>query len=599
MEKRKIAFYLIFLFSFLFFIFNLAPTVTYGDSAEFVIGAYKLTIVHPSGYPLYLLLGKLFTFIPIGDIAYRVNLMSAFFGALTSSMVFLILSELTQSLLISFISTFTLTFSLTFSYLSTIAEVYTLNAFFVALLIYILLQWNKKGEKKLLFLFSFILGLSLTNHLTILLFLPSFLIYFFLNSSKAYLRSMDLAKMIFLFLLGLLPYLYIPIVSSSSSEIIFWPKIRSFKEFILFVSGSHFKVWLLNRSIKEFINSISKFISFLLIQFPGLATVFGVIGFWRNKKEYKKEFILLFLMFFVLFLFGINYRIEDIHHFYLPCYLIFSIWIGFGILWLWKRTPQQKKYRILFISTIFLLFLSYKLTYETLGIPMQIEKSCYFSDTSRMGLLSTEKNSVIICDWAYATLFRYWQMVYGIRKDVKIVFDYDENWIEYVERLYGKKKLYLTKHNQWVSAKYYLIPYSFIYKVEKTRPEFKESDSTPQSFTNISFFDEILLLGYDIIEEIKEKRILVLKLYWKALKEPKETYDVEIKVLDCKRKVIYFKDFRPVYGHYSTAKWKEGEILTEKLELYLPSKKFPLLIDLTLYNMEKKKSCKRSLNIPL
>ncbi len=567
-------FFLIFFASFLFYLFNLAPTVTYGDSAEFVIGAYKLTIVHPSGYPLYLLLGKLFTFIPIGDIAYRINLMSAFFGALTCSMIFLILSELTKSLFISFISTLTLTFSLTFSYLSTIAEVYTFSALFASILIYILIQWRKSGVKKFLFLFSFVLGSSLTNHLTILIFFPSFLIYLFLNKPKTALKPMDLAKMIFLFLLGLLPYLYIPIRSRSSLETIFWPGVKSLKEFMLFISGSHFRVWFLNQNIKEFINSILKFISFLLIQFPGLATVFGAIGFWRNKKEYKKEFILFSLMFFSLFLFGINYQVEDIHHFYLPCYLIFSVWIGFGILWLWKRTPPQKKFKALFILTMSLLFIFYYFTYKFLQIPIQIEKSFYFSDTSRAGLISTEKNSVIICDWAYATLYRYWQMIYKIRMDVIIAFDYREKWIEYVEKLYVKKKVYLSRFEEGVSSKYYLIPEGFIYKVEKTPHRFKVSDAKPQIFLNQTFFDSIVLIGYDILSKPEEREIFSINLYWKALKKLEEVFNAEIEFLDSKRKTFYSKEFKPVYGYYSTEKWNEGEILKEKLNLYFPFKNF-------------------------
>lgn len=575
MAKRKLLFcFIVFFASFLFYLSNLAPTVTHGDSAEFIIGAYKLTIVHPSGYPLYLLLGKLFTFIPVGDIAYRINLMSAFFGALTCSIIFLILFELTHSISISSISTFTLTLSYTFSYLSTIAEVYTLNTFFVSFLIYILLQWRKTGEKKLLFLFSFILGLSLTNHLTILLFIPSFLIYFFLNRSKTYLRLMDFTKMIFLFFLGLLPYIYIPICSHSSSEIIFWPKVKSLKEFLLFVSGSHFKVWFFNQNIREIVNSILKFISFLLIQFPGLATVFGVIGFWKNKKEYKKEFLLLFLIFFFLFLFGINYRVEDIHHFYLPCYLISSIWIGFGILWLWRRTPPQKKFRALFLLTILLLFIFYPFTYKFLQIPVYMVKSFYFSDTSRLGLISTEKNSVIICDWAYATLYRFWQMIYKMRKDVIVVFDYDENWINYVEKLYGKRSIYLSRFEKGVSSKYYLIPESFIYKVEKTPPEFKVAGAKPQILMNQTFFDSIVLIGYDILNKPEERGIFSINLYWKSLRKLQESFNAEIEFLDSKGKTFYSKEFRPVYGYYSNEKWNEGEILKEKLNLYFPLKSF-------------------------
>lgn len=573
MMNKKILFSLfVFLSSFIYFVAQLAPTVVYGDSAELVIGAYKLTIVHPSGYPLYLLLGKLFTFIPIGDIGYRINLMSAFFGALSCSFVFLILLDLAKSLFVSLISTFTLALSFTFSFLSTIAEVYTLNSFFFVLLIYILIQWKRKGEKKFLFLFSFLLGLSLTNHLTILIFFPSFLIYFLLDKSRIYLKLLDLVKIIALFTLGLLPYLYIPISSFSSAETIFWPKIKSLRDFFLFVSGSHFKVWILSQSLSEFLKSILKFISFLLIQFPGFATVFGAIGFLECKKNKKEEFILFSTMFFSLFLFVTNYRVGDINHFYLPCYIIFSIWVGFGIIWLWERTPEEKKFRKLFAFTILLLLISYPLTYEILDIPSRSQQSFYFSDTSRMGLISAEKNSVIICDWSYATLFRYWQMIYKIRRDVIVVFDYDENWIKYVDEIYGKRKIYLSRFEKGVGSKYYLIPESFLYKVEKSPQEFKENVGKPEFLINQVFFDSIVLIGYDIIKEPEERGIFSINLYWKALKKLEKAYFAEIEMLDSRGKTFYFKIFRPVYGFYSTEKWSEGEILKEKLNLYFPFK---------------------------
>lgn len=590
MNKKRFLFSLLSFFApFLFYLFHLAPTVTYGDSAEFVIGAYKLTIVHPTGYPSYLLLGKLFTFLPIGDFSYRVNLISAFFGALTCAILFLIILELTKSYPISFVSIFTLAFSLIFSHLSTIAEVYTLNTFFFSLLIYILLQWKKSGKKKFLFLLSFILGLSLTNHLTILIFFPSFLIFLLLNKSQISLKPLDYLKFLALFLLGLFPYLYIPIVSLSPSEIIFWPKIKSLKEFIMFVSGSHFKVWFLNQSLKELGKNILKFFSFLLIQFPGLATVFGAIGFLKCKKD-KKEFVLLSLMFFSLFLFGINYKIEDIHHFYLPCHLIFSIWVGFGILWLWERTHPQKKYRFLFTFTLFLLFFLYIFTYQTLKIPIQVEKSYFFPDTSKMGLISTERDSVIICDWAYATLFRYWQMIHKIRKDVIIVFDYDENWLEYVEKLYGKRKLYLSRFEKGVGSKYYLIPENFIYKVEKNPPQFKAPNSKPQIFTNQVFFDSIVLIGYGILNKPEEREILSLDIYWKALKKTEKAYDVEIEIQDKKGRPLSFKKFRPVYGLYSTEKWKKGEILKERVNLYFPLKSSSFKIKFSISDKEERRS---------
>ena len=61
---------------------TLAPSLLWGDSAEFQTLSYTLGMTHPSGYMTQIVFGKLFTYIPVGNIAYRVNLMSAFFGAL-------------------------------------------------------------------------------------------------------------------------------------------------------------------------------------------------------------------------------------------------------------------------------------------------------------------------------------------------------------------------------------------------------------------------------------------------------------------------------------------------------------------------------------
>jgi len=63
------------------YLFTACPTVYLGDSGELTAAAFSIGIPHNSGYPLYVLLGKLFCLIPLGSIGFRVNLMSCFFGA--------------------------------------------------------------------------------------------------------------------------------------------------------------------------------------------------------------------------------------------------------------------------------------------------------------------------------------------------------------------------------------------------------------------------------------------------------------------------------------------------------------------------------------
>ncbi len=71
------------------------PTISpYRDSGDMITSAYTLGIAHPPGYPLYVLLGKFFTIIiPFGNIAYRINLMSVFFGALSCGILYLLIKK--------------------------------------------------------------------------------------------------------------------------------------------------------------------------------------------------------------------------------------------------------------------------------------------------------------------------------------------------------------------------------------------------------------------------------------------------------------------------------------------------------------------------
>ena len=148
----------LFIASFILYVSTLAPSVVtiFDDSLEFQLVTYQLGIAHPTGYPLYTLLGKLFTFIPAGgDVAYRVNLLSAFFGAATVALLYLLIVRLSsgsmeknQSSTLPFfpsslsahlggiIGALLFAISPVFWQQATIAEVYTLNAFFVATLLF-------------------------------------------------------------------------------------------------------------------------------------------------------------------------------------------------------------------------------------------------------------------------------------------------------------------------------------------------------------------------------------------------------------------------------------------------------------------------------
>ena len=192
---------------------------------ELTTASYVLGIAHNTGYPLYILLGKLFTLFPIGDVAYRVNPISAVFASLTVSFIFLIIVELTRNRAAALIGALTVAFSSTLWANANWADSYSLNAFSTTLVTWLLLRWRTTGQVWYLRLTVLAFGLSIGNHRLIVVPAPGILL--FLWSARRRLSTGHWLHLAFLFLLGLSVYLYLPIRGSQGASAELGPARRS------------------------------------------------------------------------------------------------------------------------------------------------------------------------------------------------------------------------------------------------------------------------------------------------------------------------------------------------------------------------------------
>src|SRR5262245_4457677 len=163
---------------------TLAPSVLTSDSAEFQVLAYQVGIAHTPGYPVYMLLAKLFTLLPIGDIAYRVNLFSAFSAAVAVAGVYVATQLLARDRLAAVFAALALAVGFTFWSQAIIAEVYAPGAALVALIWCGLLAWYRTGKRWPLFLAGACGGLGLGVHSTVALFAPAVLLFLWLNRRR-------------------------------------------------------------------------------------------------------------------------------------------------------------------------------------------------------------------------------------------------------------------------------------------------------------------------------------------------------------------------------------------------------------------------------
>ncbi len=137
---------ILFFASLILYAVTAAPSVAtlFDDSLEFHVILPTLGIAHPSGYPLYTLLGKLFTLLlPCRDPAGRANLLSALAAALTVGLLYLAARRLAGSRPAALTATVAFALSPAWWSQATLAEVYALHGLLVAIFIYCLLRWEE------------------------------------------------------------------------------------------------------------------------------------------------------------------------------------------------------------------------------------------------------------------------------------------------------------------------------------------------------------------------------------------------------------------------------------------------------------------------
>src|ERR671916_1385996 len=194
---------------------TLAPTVLpYGtpdtlDSPMLQTEVSVLGVGHPTGYPTYMMLTHLFTYLPGGNPAYQVNLASAVYGVTAVLLVYLAGLRLARRAVPAAAGALAFGLSGAFWGQAAIAEVYTFEALLVALVIFVVLLWRDRREGRYLLLSAFLVGLSLTHHLTSILLNPAALAFVFLSDRRVFSRTGLMLRCLGLFLLGLLPLLYL------------------------------------------------------------------------------------------------------------------------------------------------------------------------------------------------------------------------------------------------------------------------------------------------------------------------------------------------------------------------------------------------------
>lgn len=486
--------------SFLVYLATLAPGVYGFDSAELASGVYSLGIVHPPGFPLYMLLGKLFTFLPLGSVAYRLNLMSAFFAALTIYVLYKVIFSITAKKWAAWVSSAFLAFSIYFWQMSVVTEVYTLHTFFLVFEIFILLKWRETGKHATLIFFAFVYGLSLTNHTTGLLFAPGFAWMILSSPGWKWKIEWFWAAMIGSFLAALLLYLYIPIRANSTTSLNYLKEyysmdVTTLSGLLWMVSGKAYHFFAFGYATSEIWHELVDGIRLLWRNFMGVGFLMGVLGVFTSCKKNWKIGMGCLLLFLGNFIFYVNYRVLDKDTMFLPAFTVFAVWIGFGLSFLDDLlgklfTEIDFKKGVQFAHPVFwvsLIFMTVFLNWRWTDMSQMLGPET-FSNTI---LDSATDGATIIASWSPAVVLEYYQIVEGRRTDLTIynqsrseVARYYQYWssgkssaqiasavnhdeLAAVNKMYENNIVYSIEYDPVIANSYEYLPVGTFYKLEK------------------------------------------------------------------------------------------------------------------------------------
>ena len=210
-KAKTISSWTVFVLAMIIYYFSVERTGSLWDVGEFILGAYKLEVVHPPGAPLFMLIGRLFAWIgeifssDPADIAFAVNMLSAVctaFGAFLIARIIIMLGKLCLSGRdgeISHIDYTALTMAgivggLSMAFCSSIwfsaveGEVYAMSTFFTIITLWSAVKWytlpdNPKTDKWIVFT-AYLAGLSIGVHLLSLLTFPALGLLYYLKKYK-------------------------------------------------------------------------------------------------------------------------------------------------------------------------------------------------------------------------------------------------------------------------------------------------------------------------------------------------------------------------------------------------------------------------------
>ncbi len=585
---------------------SLMPGTVGGDAGELQYAGPLLALVHPTGQPLYVLIGKAWTeFWHLRSAAYEMNLLAAISTAAGCGLITYFLTRLYGSFWIGAVTGLTLGFGGTIWGQAVLADKYGFNVFLATLIIGLTLWWDhthrthKEHSNPILYGLCIAFAIGLLHHRSLVLFAPGIAVVVIYHLKAELWRNWQ--RTLICIALVLLPPLLIystvlPALRANAATPLLWQP-QSTSDWINFLLERHVLsgealVFDDSRAIGEQVGIYldTLFNDYTLVVF--IIGVFGMIGLFR---EARTAAAFLLMSYFLQAFLSANFRGNDRQFtYYLPSFVTLLYGYGYGlcIIWFWwRRWIDQSSHKTLLIglrsvvpiigiAAIFALpIYTFSETYpdkrteaiygEPLDIWRTTLKTGNQGERLTAGMQYLPENAVLASDWEQVTMLWYKQQVEGVRPDLEILYPI-ERYADYIET---EREICLARHipvgEEWYPSNVGALVCLWREPLTETP---RNMIPVGQTLIDLAGTEILELTGYvSDLPVYPAGTHAPVTIIWRALTDVEKDYSISLQILDESWNLIYSKDIQsPVMGMYPTSRWHEGQLVNDYHEIDIP-----------------------------
>lgn len=545
---------LTFAIAFVVYLATLQKDILPADSGEFQLTVTTMAgVLHQPGYPLYTLAGKVFTLLPFGTPALRLNLLSALLAAGTLSLVGatvrLMLDGRRGAVWGGLAAVLALGTATTFWAQATTANIRMPTAFFTAWCLYLLMAYRRSRIANLgphvadryliLFALAFSLGLG---HYFVLAFIGLFFILYIVLVDPMLVRQpRRWWRALVVLALAQLVWLYLPLHAAvapspqtqgllSPGYLVWYALGQGFAGDILALAGPEhlpFRLALLPMLFPFQMN-----FALLAAALAGAAALI-----WRDWRTG----LTLVGAFLVHTFITITYRAPQTVEYEMPAYVILAILIGYGAGWVFDLQFPVPSVKSAFSNVLAAGVIVAGVANGVVHAPSFLVLASDRSTREYVEpiLRDAPASAVILSDWHYATPMWYMQQVEGLRRDVDVRYvfpiggqEWSQVWRGLIQDNVVQRPVIVTHY--W-GLQYATLPYRFEPFGQAWLVRAEPSFDAPRDLTPVSddFGGQIRLLGYRAsLTHSSPGRPLEVTLAWQAAGQSEQDYSLTVQILD-------------------------------------------------------------------